>query len=81
MIQRLKTDEEVYQTRDDLEMMRRTRLWPGPSLCLKMTFPKWRSAVLARNGEHYVFESAEGEIRRGRDELLVELVKEGWLVD
>lgn len=87
------TDEEVIKERCDLEMMRRPHLWPNDYLFLKKPAGKlkhYQFALLANdekdrwaiiplrddgNGRDLASE------RSGADELLVQLVKEGWLVD
>ena len=93
MAEAFKSDEEVERTRDDLEMMRRRYLWPGDVLCLKRrsrlekSWPEF--AVLLYYQKHYRFiprrgygdDFEEEKARTGGDELLLELVEEGWLVD
>jgi hypothetical protein len=89
------TNEEVLRTHNDLEMMRRPVLWPLAILPLKNPSAFRTSGglgVLWTTGENeYVFRedvnllklpslSADGG-RTGGDELLVQLVEEGWLVD
>jgi hypothetical protein len=84
-----KNDEEVLRTLDDLEMMRRPHLWPTPdTLCLKnprlVQESGWPSfAVLYFDSEGYYFlpELDKKKAREGGDELLRELIEEGWLVD
>jgi hypothetical protein len=90
------TDEEVIKKRDDLEMMRRPHLWPHDRLLpLKHRSEKrdgWpREAVLFAGSKGYILlmdanilaldnvELSQG--REGGDEMLQELVKDGWIVD
>jgi hypothetical protein len=88
-----KSDEEVFRTKDDLEMMRRPHLWPASAvLCLKnprlISINGWpRFAVLfLRKGEYYFLPRCEAgfeeeKIRRGGEEILPGLIGEGWIVD
>jgi hypothetical protein len=86
-----KSDEEVRRTLDNLEMMRRRHLWPTEgALCLKnpdlIQEGGWPAfAVLFFEGErqgYYFLPGLDKEkARTGGDELLRELVGEGWLVD
>ena len=89
-----KSDVEVLREGDDLEMMRRPHLWPNKGcLCLKNPHFGYKHrrdhhshyafAVLIKQGEEYFFTLREekGWNQRGGDEMLVALVKEGWLVD
>jgi len=83
-------DDNVIRKRNDLEMMRRPHLWPCRPLHLKNYalaetggFPHF--GVLSwdkEKGFHFLLEEEKKEEGRYGDEaLLLELVKEGWLVD
>jgi hypothetical protein len=85
------TDQEVFVSRNDLEMMKRPHLWPNHCcLYLKKFGGKEFGFLLEKNGT-YAFVPENPPIedsipdfahkRTGGDELLVQLIKEGWLVD
>jgi hypothetical protein len=90
------TDQQVKETRDDLEMMRRPHLWPGLKLFLKRgRGPLQELAMLGCDedsddpiGVVWVFvpesEPFKPDFSRketGGDEMLVRLCQEGWMVD
>jgi hypothetical protein len=85
------TDQEVFVSRNDLEMMKRPHLWPNHScLYLKKFGAKEFGLLLEKNGTYaFVPETRTTEAtipdfankRTGGHELLVQLVGEGWLVD
>jgi hypothetical protein len=73
--------------RRDLEMMANPKSWPNKSLCLKKYLPEHQMAFadLFDGGPgEYVFIPTEGDtnlLRRGRLDMLEELILEGWMVD
>ena len=99
------TDEQVVGTKNHLEMMRRSHLWPKTSVLPLHKADYLTSHDLSKGGllidlcppgqkwgggDRYVFWQganlligipASAESREGNDDLLVQLVNEGWLVD
>jgi hypothetical protein len=69
----------------DLEFMKNPSQWPGAdsesyTICLKRYLPKEELAVLTYVNGVYTF-TPNREIKTGGQELLVELVTSGWMVD
>jgi hypothetical protein len=90
------TDKQVIEQRDSLEMMRRPYLWPLTSLPLKHETQQApsglpRTAILVHTQEYIFIPDAliwlpptnldNPAYRRGEDPLLIEILKEGWIVD
>ena len=82
----MKTDKEVLDTMDDLEMIQRLHLWPGGYLCL-VKRPQTRiddygfilkeSPLVIFLGN--VFNGGTGETKTY--ESPEEIIADGWLVD
>ena len=90
------TDKQVREQRDGLEMMRRPYLWPLWSLPLRHETQRAqsglpRTAILVHTQEYIFIPDAlilvpptnldNPAYRRGEDPLLIEILKEGWIVD
>jgi hypothetical protein len=90
------SDDEVLRTKNDLEMMRRPRLWPSPVLHLKLQDLRGHTyrafALLSHTKEgQFVFtpkmkldafsEPNFAKSEVGGDVLLKKLAEVGWIVD
>ena len=90
------TDEEVIKTRDDLEMMKRSNLWPHTFLPLinrrdksdsplgadgLLFYQGWEEYYFLRNQNMFMPIPPDAKFEKGSVAMLKQLVTEGWQVD